>query len=159
MSEDSGKFREHLLRELCDYRKLASILSEEHTALINAREEEIAPIVSRKNELCQCLRTAGTQRISMLASQGLPSSPEGIRIWEAGLHQGEEEIMPLWIELVAVVQSADRQNRINKRLTSALLQHYQSRVNLISSVRCANPTYGSDGMTRNIRTQAEIGRA
>ncbi|MCC6473520.1 MAG: flagellar protein FlgN [Burkholderiales bacterium] len=147
-AELAAELAARLSEENLGYERMLELLREEEAALLEGAVERIAGLAGEKERLSVRLRDAAARRSAILTGSGLPGTEQGMREWLAR-HPGQSSgVQSEWQRLSARAEAARRQNGINGRLVTALAQHLQARLNLISAATCANGTYGPDGSTR-----------
>ena len=145
-----------LLEEYEVYCTLASVLEREQEALVAAASDRVAAIAGEKERVTRRLGELGSRRVTLLRAQGASGDAAGMHAWLSGHPDQAAQVGPAWARLSAIAETTRQQNKTNGRLIDALVQHLQIRLNVISSATCANPTYGSNGMTEPIRVRAGL---
>lgn len=146
-----------LLEEYEGYCTLASLLEREQEALIDVASDRVAALAGEKERVTHRLKELGARRVALLQAQGVSGDASGMRAWLTGHPEQARQIGSTWSKLSEKAEQTRRQNQTNGRLIDALVQHLQTRLNMISSATCANPTYGPTGKADVIRFPSGLG--
>jgi flagellar biosynthesis/type III secretory pathway chaperone len=149
---------EQLREEFECYCSLEGLLVKEEAALIAVASDRVAALAGEKERVTMRLQELAQRRVTTLQSQGLSGDAAGMQAW-LSRHPEQADAAPAWAQLASKVATTKRQNQTNGRLIDALVRHLQARLNLISSATCANPTYGSDGLSKVARFPSVFGQA
>lgn len=141
------------------YAAMEDLLLKEEEALLSMQSERVVALADEKEHLTRQLEALAAQRTTLLARHGLAGNASGMREWLASHTEDSKETGLAWNRLQALSECTHRLNNINGRLINALLVHVQARLSVISGPAGANPTYGSNGLTRHAHTPKALGQA
>ena len=146
-SQAAPTLADQLRAECEEYGKLQSLLEEEHAALSNVQAERVALITTEKQALYGRLQALSRRRDACLAADGIAAAPGAIKTWTERHPEHAQSVVAEWKRLTQLVRKTRRQNTLNGRIASALVQHFHSRLNLLagSQGNSAATTYGRDG--------------
>ena len=125
---------------------LLQLLKQEQAALVDADVERLTGLTKEKAMIASQMAQLAKQRHSLLAAAGFEATEIGMQAWLGSEHATSDDTSA-WKELLAIVQSANEQNRVNGLLIGQHLVRNQAALNILQGNGENGAIYGPNGQS------------
>jgi flagella synthesis protein FlgN len=121
------------------------LLREEQQLLASSgNADALLPLIERKSEFAQRLRSIADQRERLLSAQQLPAGRQGMEAYLAA-QSGKKALHDQWRALLSLGKEARALNELNGKLINVHWQHNQNALAAMMAAADSAMVYGPDG--------------
>jgi len=151
----AADFASRLNAEREGLRSLVTLLETEQKILIDGNTEQLLPLSDSKTRAVHDLSLLANERKNVLQSHGVDIKTRGIITW---LQSYAPSSLPVWQDILKLVEQMQNLNRTNGTLIKTKLRHNQQALAVLLNVsQSAQGLYGANGQTQISPTSRILG--